>query len=289
MENLEFFFDLDSEAGEGGLPTDVIETFRRFIHLFYAREGRAFPWRETRDPYAILVSELMLQQTQTERVLTKYGPFLERFPDFQALAKAGLNEVFGLWRGLGYNRRAKALRDIAVRVVDEHGGRLPDEPSLLETFPGIGPYTARALCAFVFELPVAFIETNIRRVYLHCFFPGREVVHDRDILPLVEMTLDPREPRRWYYALMDYGAALRRRVPNPNTRSAHYTRQAPFENSNRQLRGRLLALLSGSGPMAPASILKELQVSTERVRRSLVELEEDGLLVCEKGVYRIAE
>jgi len=269
------------------LSSAEVASFRAVIFDHYRREGRSFPWRETRDPYRILVSELMLQQTQTERVAAKYAPFLERFPNFDSLATAGLAEVFGLWKGLGYNRRAKALRDTALRVVDEHAGKLPAEPSLLETFPGIGPYTARAICAFAFDMPVVFIETNIRRVFIQHFFAEESDLHDRRLLPLVEATLDREDPRRWYYALMDYGAALRRQVPNPNTRSSHYVRQAPFENSNRQIRGRILDLLSKGARLSEVDIAARAGFPAERVRRSLIALQEDGLLVCEESVYRI--
>jgi A/G-specific adenine glycosylase len=190
---------------------------------------------------------------------------------------------------LGYNRRAKALRDVATRIVEEHAGVLPAEPALLETFPGIGPYTARAVCAFAFDMPVTFVETNIRRVFIHHFFPDERGVHDRQLLPLVEATLDRSRPRRWYYALMDYGAALRSRFANPNARSAHYARQAPFENSNRQIRGRILSALSEEGALDEEGILDRLVFPADRVHGSLLQLQEEGLLVREEGRYRIPE
>ncbi len=264
-----------------------IAKFRETIRAHFREKGRSFAWRDTRDPYKILVSEFMLQQTQTERVAKKYGPFLERFPSFESLAGARLSEVYELWKGLGYNRRAKALRDTAVRVVEEHGGRLPEEPSLLETFPGIGPYTASAICAFAFDKPLVFLETNIRRVFIHYYFADETGVHDRRLRPLIEATLDRDDPRSWYYALMDYGADLKGRVPNPNARSAHYTRQSAFENSNRQIRGRILALLAETEPLDEGGIAERVGFPVERVRRSLVGLEEDGMLLHEEGSYRI--
>lgn len=284
-----FDFELDLDSAPAGLTSEAAAGFRDVILRYYSEHGRTFPWRGTSDPYAILVSELMLQQTQTERVVEKYRLFIERFPDFPTLARAGLAEVFTLWKGLGYNRRAKALRDLAVRVVEEHEGKLPAEPELLEDLPGIGPYTARAVCAFAFNMPVVFIETNIRRVYIHAFYPKREAVHDRDIRPLVELTLDRRNPRRWYSALMDFGSALKGRVPNPNTRSAHYVRQSPFENSLRQIRGRILGILNDRGALSRRGIESSLGTDSERVRGSLAALEREGLVVCEKGTYRIAE
>ena len=264
-----------------------IERFQETIWAHFREKGRSFPWRETRDPYHILVSEFMLQQTQTERVAKKYEPFLERFPSLASLASAGLAEVFELWRGLGYNRRAKALRDTALRVVEEHSGKVPEEPAPLETFPGIGPYTASAICTFAFDKPLVFVETNIRRVFIHFFFSDETGVHDKRLVPFIEVTLSRKDPRTWYYALMDYGADLKGRVPNPNTRSAHYARQAPFENSNRQIRGRILALLAGSEPLEEGVIAARVGFEVDRVRRSLVGLEEDGMLLHEEGSYRI--
>lgn len=231
----------------------------------------------------------MLQQTQTERVLAKWHPFLDRFPDFRALSDASLREVLLLWQGLGYNRRAKALQDTARIVVESHAGALPDEVSVLEGLPGIGPYTARAICAFAFDRPVAFIETNIRRVFIHFFFPGGAAVHDREILPLVELTLDTRKVRDWYYALMDYGVFLRSAAGNPNRRSAHYVRQAPFDNSNRQLRGRILALLAERGEAGRGELLDATGRPEAQLAQSLSQLEREGLIAMEGAVYRIPD
>ena len=187
-------------AAEKGLYLSAreIARFRTRIYRHYQTHGRSLPWRETRDPYAILVSEVMLQQTQVARVLGKYGEFLARFPDFAHLAAAPLPEVLAAWQGLGYNRRALALKHLAVKVMAEHGGRLPRSEAALRRLPGIGPGTAGAVLAFAFEEPAVFIETNIRRVFLHCFFPGQEGVRDRHLLPYVAATLDRRRVRPWY-------------------------------------------------------------------------------------------
>jgi A/G-specific adenine glycosylase len=216
------------------------------------------PWRETSDPYRILVSEVMLQQTQVPRVKQKYEQFIASFPDFPALAKAPLESVLKVWQGMGYNRRAIALKKTAERVVDEYGGILPADPAVLATFPGIGKATAFSIAAFAFNAPVAFIETNIRRVFIHCFFRDREGVRDREIEPLVAAALDRENPREWYWALMDYGTHLKSTTENPNLRSAHHTRQPPFNGSRRQLRGKILrALLDHPGMME-----KELGAAT---------------------------
>ena len=236
-------------TGRGGntdpaLSTAAVDRFRARVYAHYRRHQRALQWRTTHDPYAILVSEVMLQQTQVARVAHYYPRFLARFPDPATLARAPLRAVLEQWSGLGYNRRALALQRAVQTVVRDHGGSIPADRDALQRLPGVGPATAGALLAFAFERPVVFIETNIRRVYLDQFFPGATTVPDRALLPLVACTLDRAHPRRWYYALMDYGAALGRRRPNPNRRSAHYTRQSVFAGSTRQLRGLVLRLLT---------------------------------------------
>jgi A/G-specific adenine glycosylase len=262
--------------------------FRALIYRHYDREGRSFPWRLTRDPYRILVSEFMLQQTQVERVLTKYETFLRSFPDFSTLASASLAEVLTLWQGLGYNRRAKALRETARLVVEEEGGALPEDPERLERFPGVGGATAGAVAAFAFGRPAVFLETNIRRVFIHFFFPPSETVRDREILPLAASTLDRRDPRRWYYALMDYGVMLKKSVANPNRRSAHYQRQSPFEGSDRQVRSGVLKTLLAEPGLRPGEVMDRVGVERERGRRIIGELRREGFLEAGGGRLRIA-
>ena len=233
------------DAAEVTLGAPEVERFRRRVWAHDRRHYRSLPWRETNDPYAILVSEVMLQQTQVTRVCNYYGRFLARFPDPDSLAAAPLGAVLELWSGLGYNRRALALQRAAGAVVREHGGVIPADRDALLRLPGVGPATAGALLAFAFAQPAVFIETNIRRLFLHQYFPAAITVPDAALLPLVARTLDRRQPRRWYYALMDWGAALgQQRAGNPNRRSAHYSRQSPFAGSRRELRGRVLRLLA---------------------------------------------
>lgn len=171
------------------LTRELIKDFQATIYQHYNENGRDLTWRTTNDPYEILVSEIMLQQTQVQRVTQKYDPFLGAFPDFQSLAQAHLRDVLALWKGLGYNRRAMWLQRIAMRVVGEFQGRLPESGETLRTFPGIGNATAGALMAFAFQWPAVFIETNIRRVFLHFFFLHKNNVRDKEILPLIEKTL----------------------------------------------------------------------------------------------------
>jgi A/G-specific adenine glycosylase len=270
------------------LTAEEVARFQAEVYAHYRDHGRRLPWRETRDPYAILVSEFMLQQTQVARVMGKYPPFLAAFPDFVHLAQAPLPEVLAAWQGLGYNRRALALRECAAQVLSRFGGRLPDSPRVLATLPGVGPATAGAVCAFAFEKPVVFIETNIRRVFLHRFFPEAEAVPDRELLPLVALTLDPTRVRHWYYALMDYGVKLAKQGSNPNRRSAHYARQASFRGSDRELRGAILRELLNRPGLTLAALAARVGRDVAHTARLAVRLAEEGFLACQHGRWRIA-
>jgi A/G-specific adenine glycosylase len=265
-----------------------VETFRATILAHYRAHGRrSLPWRRTKDPYRILVSEFMLQQTQVARVERKFEPFLERFPDFASLARAPLREVVGAWSGLGYNRRALHLRETARIVVSRHGGRLPHDYDELRALPGVGPATAAEIMNFAFNTPRAFIETNIRAVYIHYFFPRRGGVRDAEILPLVERTMDARNPRRWFYALMDYGVALKKGVENPSRRSAHHAKQKRFEGSDRQARGRVVRALAERG-MSEREIAGITGLRVSRIRAIVPGLVRDGLVVRRGARLRIA-
>lgn len=263
--------------------------FRSRIYRYFRRHGRSFSWRSTRDPYRILVSEVMLQQTQTDRVEKKFREFLAAFPGFPALAAAPLREVMRVWQGMGYNRRALYLHAAAVEVVHNCGGKLPRDVELLERLPGIGPATARSIAAFAFNAPVVFIETNIRTVYIHEFFKGRERVADAELLPLVEATLDTTHPRQWYNALMDYGVMLKERYPNPSRRSAHYQKQSPFLSSDRRIRGAIIRCLvrSAADGMTEREIVLHASFPRERVRACLRALVNDRLVVKRPGGYSI--
>lgn len=220
----------------------------------------------------------MLQQTQVQRVAGKYERFIEVFPDFSSLARSSLQAIFREWQGLGYNRRAIALKQIAQKVVEEFRCNLPSSPETLATFPGIGKATAAAISVFAFHKPVVFIETNIRRVFIHSFFQDENNVKDTRILPLVEKTLDTSNPRTWYYALMDYGVMLKREYENPNRKSAHYQKQSPFQGSNRQIRGMILKILACSSYISESEIVERLQVNPEKVRDNLIQLQKEGFL-----------
>ncbi len=255
-----------------------VRTFRKTIYDYYRKHARSFPWRTTRNPYHILISEIMLQQTQTERVLQKYERFIDTFPDFPSLAEAPLRKILKMWQGLGYNRRAIALKGIARLTVREFGGELPPSVEVLTTFPGIGPATASAICAFAFNQPAVLIETNIRRVFIHFFFQDERNVKDARIRPLVEQTVDSSNPREWYYALMDYGAMLGRERPNSNRRSAHYKRQSPFEGSDRQIRGMILRALIAKPNVSEREVIRRLDVTAERAKNILTQLQKEGFI-----------
>jgi A/G-specific adenine glycosylase len=271
--------------GKGLRPAD--RAFRRRVRSFYRAHGRHdLPWRLTRDPWPILVSEMMLQQTQVPRVLAAWGPFIERFPGPAALASAQLREVLTAWSGLGYNRRAKHLREAAIILMEELGGCLPDDPEELRRLPGIGPASAGAIAAFAFGRPVAFIETNIRAVYLHEYFPRRAGVTDGEIMPHIERTLDRRDPRSWYYALMDYGVHLKRGAGNPSRRGARHASQAPFEGSSRQARGRIIHALTRR-PRSRDELAHLCGMTEEALEPLLASLAAEGLARESRGRYRI--
>ncbi len=278
----------------------TIKQFQKMIMDYYRAHGRDLPWRRTQDPYRIVVSEVMLQQTQVSRVLKKYPEFLRAFPNFRALARAPLSRVLRTWQGMGYNRRAIALKKIADMVVATHNGKLPTTIDELVKFPGIGPHTAGSIAAFAFNKPTVFIETNIRRTFLHHFFPRKRRVDDKELLPIIEKSLQRRNPRAWYFALMDYGSMLGKRVNNPNRRSRHYGVQSKFEGSNRQLRGVVLKILVENGAMRKEQIKQEvvrsfsfakatLKGRTTKIDivRVLETLEREGFIKKHGTVYRV--
>jgi A/G-specific adenine glycosylase len=261
-----------------GSNSAAIRKFRSIIYGYYRKHKRDFPWRRTADPYQILVSEIMLQQTQTDRVSDKFVEFIKAFPSLKSLATAPLREVMAVWQGMGYNRRARYLHELAERLIASHGGAVPDEPEELAKLPGIGRATAASICAFAFNRPVVFIETNIRAVFIHFFFPDREDVGDREILPLAEAALDRKEPYRWYSALMDYGAMLKRRHPNPSRKSAHHKKQKPFAGSRRQLRGAALRAILAKPGITVKGLSSKIDRPEEEAASVADELAREGLI-----------
>ena len=298
-------------------PKDVT-VFQKTIVDHYKKSGRVFPWRETRDPYAILVSEVMLQQTQAERVVPFFTKWMKQFPTAKVLARVPISAVLKVWQGLGYNRRALNLKHAGEMIVKEYGGKIPVDIQKIDALPGVGPYTAGAIGAFAFNLPSAFIETNIRTVYLCFFFKGRRNVSDAEILEMVEQTLPGekerhhpaltgnafltpprlRHPssseegrsqeniREWYSALMDYGAMLKATVGNANIHSKSYIKQSVFKGSRRELRGKILRLVTEKGRMTLGDAKKNTNgVSAEEV---VSELTREGFLKKTGKSFRLA-
>lgn len=268
------------------LFSSQIKTFQKTIYDFYKNNRRSFPWRNTTNPYKILVSEIMLQQTQTQRVEQKYKKFITKFPNFKSLANASLKEVLQAWQGLGYNRRALALHEISIKVVEDYKSKLPTDPSILQTFKGIGPNTTASICAFAFNLPTIFIETNIRTVFIYYFFKNEKEVHDRELLPLVFQTLDQKNPRIWYYALMDYGVYLKKTYHNPSRKSFHYTKQSKFQGSDRQVRGKILTLLLTKETWNYRKLKQHfIQIDKIRLKKILNDLVKEKLIASDGSVF----
>lgn len=247
---------------------------------YYEANGRHnLPWRHTKDPYKILISEIMLQQTQVSRVLPKYSEFLKAFPNTKKLAEASLGDVLRVWQGLGYNRRAKFLKQAAEVVVNEHKGKWPKTYEQLRSLPGIGTYTAAAVMNFAYSVPVPLIETNVRTVYLQHFFPDQSSVSDKDLLPIIKRTLDSSRPREWHWALMDYGSHIKATVGNLNKQSKTYKKQSNFKTSNRYIRGAIIRELSKQSLTIQKLFSKLSQIDSGRIELQLKVLLEENLLL----------
>ncbi|KKK43227.1 MAG: A/G-specific adenine glycosylase [Candidatus Lokiarchaeum sp. GC14_75] len=273
-----------------GLSIEMIQQFQEIIHSFYSQYGRDFPFRKNITPYYVLVSEIMLQQTQTSRVSEKFLKFIEKFPDFSTLSIASLDEVLKTWQGLGYNRRALALKKIANIVITDHKGKLPHSIEVLKSFPQIGHNTASSIITFAFNKPTIFIETNIRRVFIYFFFPGKRNITDKQITPIIEKTLDRFKPREWYYALMDYGVMLKKSNPDLNKRSAKYRKQAPFKGSKRQVRGDILKMLISSKILKVSEIEKALKgINKEKLIPILLQLEKEEFIKIKSDTVQIVK
>jgi len=284
--------------------------FRALVWKHYRLEGRHnLPWRKTKDVYKILVSEVMLQQTQVERVIPFYTKFIKKFPTAKKLAAAPLSEVLKSWQGLGYNRRAKMLRAAAQVLARKKVNSVAE----LEALPGVGPYTARAVAAFAWNEDVIFIETNIRTAIIHHFFSrpaetssarsaraARPILHlakdvsaahvsDAEIIKILEKTLPKGKSREWYSALMDYGAYLKRSGISHNARSSKYAKQSKFAGSLREVRGAILRALANTS--VTESALRKLLPAKRatQIDTALKALLKEDLIKKQKGKYALAE
>ncbi len=263
------------------------ELFLEQVWSHYAKHGRHdLPWRRPEAdgafaPYKILVSELMLQQTQVSRVIPKYEAFLQRYPTVEVLARATLGDVLKQWQGLGYNRRAKFLWQAAQAL--QAIGNFPSNLNELVRLPGVGVNTAGAILAYAFDMPVLFVETNIRTVYIHHFFSGQDAVTDSAITAVLEQTIATEHAREFFWALMDYGAWLKTQV-RTNSRSKQYVRQSRFEGSKRQIRGQIIRELT-TQTMNRAELF--VCMPDERLDNVLVELINEGLIVKKRTKYSL--
>ncbi len=275
-------------VAEKGLCGQTCQQFKSSVLTYYQQKARPFTWRQTISPYRVFVSEIMLQQTQTGRVAEKFTPFITAFPDFATLASAPFTDVIRLWKGLGYNRRAKYLQEAATIIMETCDGVLPDTPDQLLPLPGIGPATAASICVFAFNKPYAFIETNIRTVFIYFFYPEVSKIDDRHLLELVSKTIDQNNPREWYYALMDYGVMLKKTIGNLNRRSRHYQKQSRFAGSDRQIRGELLRLLLDNTSVPETKIGSMLNRQQQRCIRLIENLCREGLVERKEGRVQLA-
>ena len=272
------------------------EAFEAKVREEGALRYRELPWRYLDDPYAVLVSEVMLQQTQVTRVLKHWERWMSLFPTVDALAAAGTADVLAQWQGLGYNRRALALKRACEECSATHGGALPDTAEQLQQLPGIGPATAAGVMAFAFGKPSIYIETNVRTVFLHEVFPQRDKVSDRELTPLVAATCPQDAARAWYYALLDYGAHLKTLVANPSRRSAHYARQSTFDGSRRQKRAELVRVVLAEPGIGFDDLAARLDaferaagrdgVDAETFESIVNDLVREGFFRQEEGVFR---
>lgn len=255
----------------------TIQSFKKTVTMYYSHHARSFPWRETRNPYHILVSEYMLQQTQTERVIPKYLSFLSAFPSVESLANAPFAEVISLWQGLGYNRRARYLHSTAKEIHNTYNGIIPSATDSLLDLPGIGPYTASAIATFAYNKPTIMIETNIRTSVIYHFFPNRRIVRDSVIRPILAESLD-ENPRDWYYALMDYGAMIKKTYGNFGSRSTSFSKQSMFKGSDREKRGMIIRYLTNHDTMPITIVPQYINTDTEHSERIITKLVNDGLI-----------
>lgn len=251
-----------------------------FLSVLYTQHEalyRDMPWRQDTRGYYVLVSELMLQQTQVDRVIPKFHQFIATFPDVAALADASLADVLTQWSGLGYNRRAKYLHLASQRIVAHHDGVVPRQHEQLVQLPGVGVNTAGAIIAYVYDDPVLFVETNIRTVLLHHFFEGQTDVSDRALLVQLEQVLDRANPRKFYWAMMDYGTWLKKNGVRNITASKHYRKQKPLAGSVREVRGQIIRALTVRDETV-ADLQTVFDGGDGRFETALTQLEAEGLI-----------
>jgi len=258
--------------------------FRELVWSEASSRYRDMPWRDEPSFYHVLVSEVMLQQTQVSRALVKFAEFMAAFPNIEDLAGASLADVLRVWTGLGYNRRAKFLWQAAQQVI---ANGQPKTLKELEQLSGVGKNTAGAIMNYVYETATPFVETNIRTVYIHHFFADSFEVTDKELLALVESTMDTEQPRQWFWALMDYGSYLKSTQGARLSQSKHYKKQSPLKGSVREVRGQIIRELTKHG--LPEDELREAVSADERFEAALMGLVNDGLVQRIDSACRLVE
>lgn len=282
---------------------------QKIVLTWYKKNKRDLPWRHTRDPYHILVSEVMLQQTQVDRVIFKYQEFLKKFPTTKKLAAASTADVIRAWQGLGYNRRALFLQKTARAVEEQYGGKFPQTIEALKQLPGVGEYTARAILSFAFELPYPMMDTNHRRFYQRVFF-GLLPKTDKELLQTADMTI-PKKPYDWNQALMDFGSlicltgrpkcdvcplkqhcAAYPDILDVDTKAAKQKtkkKPTPFKETDRYVRGRIIDMLREQEKVRTEVIFLRFSedYGASRVEGILEQLKKDGLLIEGRGFVRL--
>lgn len=219
------------------LSAQKIASFQKMILTWWQSHQRNLPWRRTHDPYRIMVSEVMLQQTQVSRVLPKYKEFLRAFPTVVDLAKATPAHVLRVWKGMGYNRRALYLHHAAKIIVEQYQGQFPVSEQQLSKLPGLGTYTARAILVFAYKQEVPLVDTNIRQIITHFFFD--DVRQKESVIETVAQQLLPKgKSWEWHQALMDYNAVAMSKLKTQMSKRKKKT--IPFRESNRFFRGRII-------------------------------------------------
>ncbi len=264
------------------------KSFINTIWNHYEKYGRDLPWRHDTTTYRIVVSEIMLQQTQASRVAKKFESFLKKFPNWKSLASASTSDVLKEWQGLGYNRRALNLHRLAQTI----NCKLPNTYEELLELPGIGPNTAGSILAFAFNIPHPFIETNIRTVFIHFFFKNsRAKVHDKKLMRLIEEALqdkrNQKNPREWYYALMDYGCYLKQTEINPSRKSKHHVRQSKFKGSNRELRSHILKMVLKNKSTEEEIVKAFSDKKAESVIKNISDLVKEGFIESKNNFLQI--
>lgn len=268
------------------LDKSAIRLFQDKIFLWYHEHKRDLPWRQTRDPYKILVSEVMLQQTQVARVIPKYKAWIGRFPDVHQLVAAPLRDVLQYWSGLGYNSRALNLQKTARIVVQEYQGEFPKSTKELLELPGIGKYTAAALACFAFDAQIPVVDTNIRKVITHEFFNG-EMPDEKTIEATAAAILPAKRASEWNQALMDYSSLSLKNKKIP------VVKQSAFLSSDRYYRGQTVKLLIGKKQMDITELLeyfdKRNPVVKDRLVGILAQMQKDGLIRLDQERFSLPE